>query len=286
MLADRVRVDTYHAAIARHIGPRDVVIDLGTGSGVLAFLASRHAAQVYAIDHSTMTALAAIVMAANGINNVELLKVNSRKLTLPDKVDVILHEQMGHALFDERMVLNVCDLRDRLLKPGGRIIPAVFDVFLDPVQIKDEYLVPFAWEQRIHGLSFAALRQLEGSMAPDYLFKELPQWEYHQFLCDSEPMLSFDLMTVTEDQLPHRFQVTRPVTTAGRLDGICLHFTAHFDDELKISTSPFAPATHWRVPLLRTESHVYGSGELLTMTVDAPDLTNLRTWTWSAALAA
>jgi protein arginine N-methyltransferase 1 len=40
---------------------------------------------------------------------------------------VILHEQMGDYLFDEAMVTNVCDLRDRLLKRGGLILPSCFD---------------------------------------------------------------------------------------------------------------------------------------------------------------
>jgi hypothetical protein len=33
MLADRVRVDAYHAAITRHVQPGDTIIDVGTGTG-------------------------------------------------------------------------------------------------------------------------------------------------------------------------------------------------------------------------------------------------------------
>src|SRR5258708_39387880 len=53
MLADTLRTDFYQAAIARHIQPGDRVIDLRTGTGILAALAARRgAASVYAIDHS------------------------------------------------------------------------------------------------------------------------------------------------------------------------------------------------------------------------------------------
>ena len=48
MLADQPRMDFYHAAIARHIRPGDRVIDLGTGTGILAAFAARQgAAKVY-----------------------------------------------------------------------------------------------------------------------------------------------------------------------------------------------------------------------------------------------
>src|SRR3712207_631165 len=52
MLADSVRVDAYHDALATHIRPGDVVVDLGTGSGVLAMFAAKlGAARVHAIEH-------------------------------------------------------------------------------------------------------------------------------------------------------------------------------------------------------------------------------------------
>src|SRR5687767_824071 len=41
MLADTVRVDHYARAIAKHVRPGMVVLDLGTGSGVLACLAAQ-----------------------------------------------------------------------------------------------------------------------------------------------------------------------------------------------------------------------------------------------------
>src|SRR5690554_2568385 len=47
MLADRVCVDTYADAIRKAVKPGDIVIDLGTGSGVLAMLAAQQGAKVY-----------------------------------------------------------------------------------------------------------------------------------------------------------------------------------------------------------------------------------------------
>lgn len=41
MLSDRLRIENYYHAISRHVHPGDVVVDLGTGSGILAFLPRR-----------------------------------------------------------------------------------------------------------------------------------------------------------------------------------------------------------------------------------------------------
>src|SRR4051794_11391080 len=43
MLADHVRLDAYYAAITKYVKQGDTVIDLGTGTGILSFFASRKA---------------------------------------------------------------------------------------------------------------------------------------------------------------------------------------------------------------------------------------------------
>ena len=51
LLTDPTRMRAYHRAIADAIGPDDVVLDLGTGSGVLALWAAQAGARhVYAVE--------------------------------------------------------------------------------------------------------------------------------------------------------------------------------------------------------------------------------------------
>ena len=59
MLSDSVRVNAYHQGIRRNVRPGDVVVDLGTGTGLLAFMASRAGAKkVYAVEHSDFIEIA------------------------------------------------------------------------------------------------------------------------------------------------------------------------------------------------------------------------------------
>ena len=53
MLADKPRMEFYRAAIQRRIQPGDRVIDLGTGTGILAALASRRGAAGEAVGALT-----------------------------------------------------------------------------------------------------------------------------------------------------------------------------------------------------------------------------------------
>ena len=136
MLADEVRLDAYHRAIAAHVKAGDTVLDVGTGSGVLAFFAAqRGAGKVYAIDHSEIIEVAKRVAEHNRITNVEFLELNSREFAPAEKLDHIVQEQIGWCLFEENMVATVVDLRNRVLKTGGRIIPNRFDLFIEPVQM-------------------------------------------------------------------------------------------------------------------------------------------------------
>jgi type I protein arginine methyltransferase len=117
MLADKVRLEVYHRAMEAHVKEGDIVRDVGTGWGVLAFLASKRGAKkVYPIDHSEIIDIAKRLARHNALSNIEFLKLNSKDFTPPEKLDVIVQEQIGSCLFEENMVSTLVDLRDRVLK--------------------------------------------------------------------------------------------------------------------------------------------------------------------------
>jgi protein arginine N-methyltransferase 1 len=146
MLSDSVRVQAYHRGIRRNVRPGDVVVDLGTGTGLLAFMASRAGAKkVYAVEHSDFIEIAREIGRHNGFTNIEFVQANSREFTPPERVDVVLHEQMGDELFNENMLENLLDVRDRFLRPHGRILPAKFRLFVEPVTLHEPMRVRRFW---------------------------------------------------------------------------------------------------------------------------------------------
>lgn len=290
LLADRVRVDAYHQAITRLVRPGDAVLDLGTGSGILALLAARRGARhVYAVDHSPFVTMAERVAAANGIDNVTFVQANSRDYTPPEPIDVVLHEQMGDDLLGENMVENLLDLRRRVLRPGGRIVPGLFELYVEPIALAPARQVPFLWEQRAHGIDFACLQDdpdLAEFQRPGHAFRPLgADRSGSRLLADPVPLLTLDLATLEgPDELPTTFDEVRAVTADGTVDGFCLWFRAVFDDRVELSTMPFDPPTHWGNRVFRVPRQSVAAGEKIAFRLEAPDLTRAATWTLTCEL--
>lgn len=283
MLADSRRVDTYARGIARHIRPGDVVLDLGTGTGLLSFIAARQgAARVYAIDHSPFVGIARQVARHNGIDNVIFVRANSRGYTPPEPIDVILHEQIGDELFDENMVENLLDLKRRTLRKDGRILPARFELYIEPMALKPVYRVPYLWENRVQGIDFGVLKTIPDLRAykrPDHDLPYLRSGAFDYFLCEPEPVLSVDLNAIdSPDQIQRRFEVSRVVRRAGVMDGLCMYFRALFDEETSFGTSPALPPTSWGNRLFRTEQRACRAGDVLRYSIAMDDLIHAQTW--------
>ena len=285
MLGDEPRMEFYHTLITRHIKPGDRVIDLGTGTGILAAYASRQgAAQVYAVDHSSIIEHAKELAAENGIENVDFEDVHSTEFYLEEKVDVILHEQIGDFLFDEAMVPNVCDLRDRLLKPGGLILPSQFELFCEPMTLHDDRRMPYIWELNdVHGFDFSSMERSRPQNPEYYRLASCDLGLVKHFVGDPEPLVEVDLHTITETSLPLEVKLTRKVKHAGIVDGLVVYMKAKVDDDLVLSSSPIDPgrAPHWGFRILRLDRSYAEMGDKLEVTLTVKDWTDPDTWTWT-----
>lgn len=279
MLADRIRVESYWEAISKHVGEGDVVVDLGTGTGVLALFAAKQGAEVHAVEHGPIAAAAEAVARDNGITNIQFHRVHSKDLELPGQADVILHEQIGEAAYDERVLDNICDLRDRLLKPGGKILPSLLDLYVEPVQVSEGFRIPFVWQQNLHGIDFKAIEQL-AEPSHRYFYRVNHPFPFDHLLCDPAPVVKVDLETATPDSLPHRIQYEREVTGPGTFDGYCVYLDARFDEETWFTTSPAAETTHWGAPFLRVTPREVAAGEKIRLDLSAGDLAAPATWRW------
>ena len=160
MLHDVRRTADYIAALREAVRPQDVVLDIGTGSGVLAIAAARAGAHhVYAIEASDIADVAERVFADNAMEDrVTLIRGWSREIELPEPADVLVAELIGNEPFEEEILETTLDARRRLLKPAGRLIPHTLELVARPLLIPDAE----ARQRAIGRLAIDRWRQLYG----------------------------------------------------------------------------------------------------------------------------
>jgi type I protein arginine methyltransferase len=97
MIGDSARFNTYAKAISRGVRPGDVVAEIGCGPAVFALLACRAGAKrVYAIETEDIIDVAGQIVAANGVaDRIQFFQSDSRKVELPERVDVIVSDIRG-----------------------------------------------------------------------------------------------------------------------------------------------------------------------------------------------
>ena len=128
MLMDNIRMRAYHSAIMsnKKLFDGKVILDVGTGSGVLAIWAAQAgAAKVYAVEFTDMANHARKLVESNGLSHiVEVIQSSVEDLELPCQVDIIISEWMGYLLLRESMLDSVIRARDRWMKEDGSMFPS------------------------------------------------------------------------------------------------------------------------------------------------------------------
>jgi protein arginine N-methyltransferase 1 len=221
----------------------------------------------------------------NGFETIKFISSHSSKFELTEKADVIIQEQIGDYLFEENMIENILDLRDRVLKKGGRILPSKFEFFVEPVELQDDYRTPFLWEHHdIKGVDYSFLKNLYLSRMPkSYFYRSIAPRDVKRFLCDRAKVLDFDLLTLQVEDLPHNVHYERPVTQDARLDGFAIFFNVMFDDEIGFSNAPQATNTSWVGRMIRVESKYYKQGQTIGFELDIDEFNDPNTWRWSVS---
>lgn len=246
MVRDRVRCDAYRAALRETVQPGDVVVDVGAGTGLLAYFALQAgAAKVYAIEMNATTLETARILAqANHLaNRIVFLDGRSTDLTLPEPVDGIVSEGFGAMAIEEDCPRYIVDARARFLKPGGWMIPRTATVYIAPVEAPKLYAAQVAtWSRRRYGLQWSPLLTLAANAVHhgSQLQRTAPLAAPHAI-----HTVEYTTWVYPRDGLcleaTHTFRCAR----AGVLHGLGGWFTAQLSARVSLSTAPAERPTHW-----------------------------------------
>jgi protein arginine N-methyltransferase 1 len=141
MLADRVRMSAYERALRQSVKPGSVVLEIGSGPGIMAVLACQLGAScVYAIEPNPVIQLAREIAIANDCaNKIEFIEDISTRVTVPILADVIVSDLRGAIPLLERHIPSIVDARRRFLAPGGSLIAREDRIWCAVVEVPERY---------------------------------------------------------------------------------------------------------------------------------------------------
>ena len=214
--------------------PGNVVVDLGSGTGILGLMSLRAgAARVYSIESEGIIGLARRIARANGVQDrMVFLHGISTRISLPEKVDVVLADHTGRFGFETGLLRDYSDARGRFLKPGGKLIPSAVTFWLAPVEHPEQWSQVEFWRSKPAGFDFGPARELAANTG--YPLRLEPQ----HLLAPPQAALTLDLYQADAAgfEMTARFTIAR----AGVLHGIGGWCTARLSPSVELTTSPLA----------------------------------------------
>jgi len=242
LIADRLRISAFHEALAKTIVKgQSTVADIGTGTGLLAFLAAKLGARkVLAYETAEIGAVAEKLKSINKMRAVELIPGRSSDVLEPERADIVVTETLGNFALEEFLVETMNDARARHLSPGGVLIPGVVEQFACPVtgpRLRDELCV---WDDVGYDLNFEPARLMSlnnvyiRTLRADELLDRgaaAQRWDRIDFYEKNRVARRGTL----------KWKVDRSVT----IYGIAVWWTAELVPEVSLTTSPLSAPTHW-----------------------------------------
>ena len=156
----------------------------------------------------------------------------SSRATLPEKIDVVIADQLTAFGIGAGMPNIFNDARRRLLKPGARAIPRRIELFAVPVNFPEMWRVASFWDKPRAGLKMWPARKV--AFNNHYTSDKRPR----RMLSRPAQIFAFDLTGIA----PERFsaKATIEVSMPGVMHGLSGWFSAELAPRVIMTNSPFS----------------------------------------------
>jgi type II protein arginine methyltransferase len=246
MMRDTARNDAYEQALRKVVGPATHVLEIGTGSGLLAMLAARAgAARVTTCEAvGVLAETAGIIVRANNLGD-RIAVINKRSYDLqpgrdmPRRADLLIAEIIGDELLSEGVLGATLDAKRRLLTEGATLIPC--RIASMSMLVAGDDLRQLTSVDRVSGFDLSAFNRFTPSGLPLHEGQCRPQRL-------SETVTAFDFDLRDDLFRPEERLLRYPVTADGTCIGVLQWIRLYVDDEIILENAPVADfrASGWR----------------------------------------
>ena len=274
MLNDKARTLAFQKAIRATVEPHDIVLDIGTGNGILAATAAMAGAKhVYAVERTEFIEVARAVFKANGLaDKITLIKGDSSNISLPEKATVLVSEIIGNDPFDEGILRTFNDANQRLLTADARVIPQSISLFAvaveapahkhNQLQITKSNL--HNWKEW-YGIDFSAFLDFNDDRDVHKLSQKSAAVKNWNLLSAPLELATIDLKN--NNNKVEAIEKQLALSGNGVLNGVLLYFETHLSENNVLSLHPnqVADSNHWSCPLFLVEGKQVSAGETVKL---------------------
>jgi protein arginine N-methyltransferase 1 len=282
MISDRVRTGAYEAALRERVKPGSIVLDIGTGTGVLALFAARLGARrVYAVESDGVIQIARAMARDNHCSDrIEFVQGFSTQVTLPERVDVVVSDLHGVLPLFRQCLPSIVDARRRHLAPGGVLIPErerLWGAIVEAPGLYEQMIG--AWDGHPYGLDMTAARE----RAPNSVSRA--QFTTDQMLTPAMLLATLDYTSL--EQVNLSIEAAWTVTRAGVGHGMAVWFDALLAPGVAFSSVPGQPELIFGQEFFPWQRPVgLLPGDTVAVQLWATLLSDDYAWTWKTSVRA
>jgi type I protein arginine methyltransferase len=277
MITDDVRMTAYSTALRRSVKPGSVVLDIGTGPGILALLACQFGAgSVYAIEPDNAIEVARELAAVNGYaDRIHFIQKLSTEVNLPAKADVVISDLRGVLPLFQTHLPSIIDARQRFLAPGGTLIPEHDVLWAAVVDAKELYTdLISAWDSPTLGLDLKPARKIVMNSWRKARFRP------EQLVVEPRTWVTLDYPTVQTADFSG--EISWNVDRPGTAHGLCVWFDTLLSETVSFSNAPGAPELIYGSAFLPWLDPVdLSPGDHITVFLQATLVGEDYSWSWN-----
>jgi tetratricopeptide (TPR) repeat protein len=269
MLNDRERNDAYNQAISRAAANAKHVLEIGTGSGLLAMMAARAGApKVTTCETVTPLAqTASRIIRRNGYaNRIHVINKKSTQLKLgtdlAEPADVLIAEVFDVGLLGEHFWPAILHAKQNLLAENATIIPQAAKIYAVLIECPELRSV-----NPIKEIAGFDLSDFDVFRPPGYVQINLDDINYRE-ISDTFEICHLDFRQ--EVFVPPSHALTVTPTISGTCHGIAFWYDLYLDPQTMISTRSGRKSNHWKQALQFFDTdHRVETGQPIRLTVHA-----------------